>query len=165
MTSERIKDLKDLQILLQATKSVVEPAVDKGEQTPFESCEEFDQEDDDFSDEEIRATLKQHDFWLGYLTAVREAVLKRAGYCCQMCGSPAPFMDAKGKPFLVVHHVDPAKNGDISIPDNLVALCPNCHCKVKVNATPSEKKKLQKLAEKYKEQELEILGIDPKDIR
>lgn len=66
MAPERIKDFKDLKILFQATKPVSSSAVDEVEQAPVECCEEFNQEDDDFSDEEIRATLKQHDFWLGH---------------------------------------------------------------------------------------------------
>ena len=59
MATERIKDLKDLQLLLQATKPSAESAVEEAEQTPIECCEEFDQEDYDFSDEEIRATRRK----------------------------------------------------------------------------------------------------------
>lgn len=46
---------------------------------------------------------------------------------CEICGNPAPFTGADGKPFLEVHHVRPLGEGGPDKPDNAVAACPNCH--------------------------------------
>lgn len=55
-------------------------------------------------------------------------VLARANGTCEGCGAIGPFIgNAKGEPYLEVHHIVPlAENGD-DIVDNAVALCPNCH--------------------------------------
>lgn len=70
-------------------------------------------------------------------------------------------MDANGKPYIEVHHVSSPQNGGSSTADNLVALCPNCHSKMRVNASAAEKKKLQSLAAKYKERQLKFEDDDP----
>lgn len=80
----------------------------------------------------------------------RQLTLKRANGVCQLCGSPAPFHDKDGNPFLEIHHITPLCDGGTDSADNLVALCPNCHRKLTINPTKSEINKLQKLAEKYR---------------
>ena len=58
---------------------------------------------------------------------VRAWVLENAKGVCEGCRQPAPFADAKGRPFLEVHHVRHlARRGSDRI-SNAVALCPNCH--------------------------------------
>lgn len=58
---------------------------------------------------------------------VRAWVLENAKGVCEGCLQPAPFADAKGHPFLEVHHVRHlARRGSDCI-SNAVALCPNCH--------------------------------------
>jgi 5-methylcytosine-specific restriction protein A len=59
--------------------------------------------------------------------AVRAYVLLQAKGCCELCGSPAPFVDAAGVPFLEVHHVWGLGEDGPDIVENAVALCPNCH--------------------------------------
>jgi hypothetical protein len=51
----------------------------------------------------------------------KEAILKRDGYCCSVCGS---------RTFLEVHHIKPRGAGGPDEPWNLAALCEWCHCLV-----------------------------------
>lgn len=61
---------------------------------------------------------------------VKEYALQAAGGVCQGCGSEAPFLDESGEPFLEVHHLKRRSDGGADHPDNVVALCPNCHRRV-----------------------------------
>ena len=54
-------------------------------------------------------------------------ILKNSGGRCEMCGAAAPFLRPGGSPYLEIHHVDRLADGGADIPDNAVALCPNCH--------------------------------------
>lgn len=58
---------------------------------------------------------------------VREYALRAADGVCQGCGEPAPFRDENDEPFLEVHHLRRRTDGGADHPDNVVALCPNCH--------------------------------------
>jgi 5-methylcytosine-specific restriction protein A len=51
----------------------------------------------------------------------------RAGGVCEYCGNPAPFVDLYGLPFLEVHHLHRLADDGPDAPDNVAALCPNCH--------------------------------------
>lgn len=53
--------------------------------------------------------------------------LERANGFCECCHKPAPFIALDGKPFLEVHHVRPLADGGPDTPENVVAICPNCH--------------------------------------
>ena len=57
-------------------------------------------------------------------------VKKRANGYCQLCGSPAPFIDQYGEPYLENHHIIWLSKGGMDSVDNCVALCPNCHRKM-----------------------------------
>ena len=63
---------------------------------------------------------------------VAEDARKRANGICQLCGQPAPFNDASGRPYLEVHHVKWLSRGGSDTYDNVVALCPNCHSRMHV---------------------------------
>ena len=60
-------------------------------------------------------------------SGVRTWILRTAAGICELCGQPAPFLDASGEPFLEVHHVIPLASGGPDTTSNAVALCPNCH--------------------------------------
>jgi 5-methylcytosine-specific restriction protein A len=65
----------------------------------------------------------------------RSEVVKRyakrvADGLCQGCGEEAPFIDEDGEPFLEVHHLYRRSDGGADDPDNVIALCPNCHRRV-----------------------------------
>ena len=51
----------------------------------------------------------------------------RADGICELCSKPAPFVTAKGRPFLEVHHIIPLSEGGEDTTENVAALCPNCH--------------------------------------
>lgn len=65
----------------------------------------------------------------------RSAVVKKfarreAAGVCQGCGEDAPFEDENGEPYLEVHHLYRRSDGGADDPDNVIALCPNCHRRV-----------------------------------
>jgi len=58
--------------------------------------------------------------------AIKKYVLARANGVCEGCEQPAPFMTSKG-PYLECHHLYRLADGGPDHPDNVIALCPNCH--------------------------------------
>ena len=63
--------------------------------------------------------LRLHD--TKYFNGLREAVLKRDGYSCRVCGA-----SGHGTRAIVVHHRVPG----VSLLPLMIALCPACHAKV-----------------------------------
>jgi len=61
---------------------------------------------------------------------VREYALTEADGVCKGCEEPAPFQTEGGEPFLEVHHITRRSDDGPDHPDNVVALCPNCHRRV-----------------------------------
>lgn len=61
---------------------------------------------------------------------------------CQLCNMAAPFMDAKGKPYLEVHHIIWLSHGGADTIENTVALCPNCHRKMHILQSADDVEKL-----------------------
>ncbi|MBN1965367.1 MAG: HNH endonuclease [Anaerolineae bacterium] len=59
--------------------------------------------------------------------SIRAYALKRAAGICEGCSSPAPFQTASGQPFLEIHHLNRRADGGLDVPENVIALCPNCH--------------------------------------
>lgn len=59
--------------------------------------------------------------------AVVAYILQESKGSCEACFQSAPFISDAGKPFLEVHHIVPLSDGGPDIPENCVALCPNCH--------------------------------------
>jgi len=51
----------------------------------------------------------------------------RAKGICEGCGTPAPFVGEQGAPFLEVHHLLRLADDGPDTPENVAALCPNCH--------------------------------------
>ena len=58
--------------------------------------------------------------------ALKVYVIVRSNGWCEGCRSEAPFQTKKG-PFLECHHVHRLADGGPDHPQNVVALCPNCH--------------------------------------
>lgn len=56
---------------------------------------------------------------------VRPEILVRCQGCCEICGDYQPWT-------LQVHHVVPVRSKGEGTPDNLAALCPNCHAVLEV---------------------------------
>ena len=61
---------------------------------------------------------------------VREFALRMADGICQGCEQEAPFVTSSGDPFLEVHHLTRQSDGGPDTPENVIALCPNCHRRV-----------------------------------
>ncbi|MDW4548834.1 HNH endonuclease [Defluviimonas sp. D31] len=58
---------------------------------------------------------------------IRSYVFARAKGKCEDCGHGAPFVTAKGEPFLEAHHIRRLTDGGPDDPRFMIALCPNCH--------------------------------------
>jgi 5-methylcytosine-specific restriction enzyme A len=58
--------------------------------------------------------------------ALKQYAVKRANGKCEGCEAEAPFLTKKG-PFLECHHVHRLSDGGPDLPENVIALCPNCH--------------------------------------
>lgn len=71
---------------------------------------------------------------------------ERANGICQLCGTPAPFKDKEGKPYLETHHVVWLSRGGADKIFNTVALCPNCHSKMHIVDDPKVVKFLREKA-------------------
>lgn len=57
-------------------------------------------------------------------------VLRRSNGICELCGNNAPFLRASdGTPYLEIHHKKTLASGGEDVPENALALCPNCHRK------------------------------------
>lgn len=63
---------------------------------------------------------------------IAEYAKQRANGVCQLCGENAPFLDAKGRPYLESHHIIWLAEGGADSIGNTVALCPNCHRKMHI---------------------------------
>jgi 5-methylcytosine-specific restriction protein A len=51
----------------------------------------------------------------------------RAGGRCENCNNLGPFEDSKGNRYLEVHHIHRLADGGPDSPQNVAAVCPNCH--------------------------------------
>lgn len=58
---------------------------------------------------------------------VKRFALRHADGVCQGCGEDAPFKKPNGGPFLEVHHLYRLSDKGLDDPENVIALCPNCH--------------------------------------
>ena len=64
------------------------------------------------------------------LKIIKAYALIRANGYCEGCKQEAPFLKRNGDPYLEVHHVIELSNQGSDSPDNVIALCPNCHARV-----------------------------------
>jgi 5-methylcytosine-specific restriction protein A len=61
---------------------------------------------------------------------VKQFALRMAEGVCQGCDEEAPFIDSDGDPYLEVHHLHSRADGGADDPENVLAICPNCHRRV-----------------------------------
>jgi 5-methylcytosine-specific restriction enzyme A len=59
--------------------------------------------------------------------AIKQYALLRAMGKCENCLKEAPFITASGVPFLEVHHIFSLADDGPDTPENVAAICPNCH--------------------------------------
>ncbi len=69
---------------------------------------------------------------------VKQFALKMADGTCQGCSEEAPFLDSAGEPYLEVHHLHSRADGGPDDPNNVLAICPNCHRRVHCGADGNE---------------------------
>ena len=60
-------------------------------------------------------------------THVHSYAIQRSQGICESCDAPAPFETRNGTPYLEVHHLKPISQGGSDHPENVAAVCPNCH--------------------------------------
>lgn len=77
---------------------------------------------------------------------VKEYALRVANGKCQLCENDGPFTTKLGRKFLEVHHVAWLSRSGLDTPDNVVALCPNCHRKMHIIDNAVDIKKLTAIA-------------------
>lgn len=58
--------------------------------------------------------------------ALTQYARARSGGTCEGCLQVAPF-ETKAGPYLECHHVNRRADGGPNLPENVVAICPNCH--------------------------------------
>lgn len=57
---------------------------------------------------------------------------------CEACDEPAPFIRKNnGQPYLEVHHIQELSKDGPDSPENVAAICPNCHARVTYGADAS----------------------------
>lgn len=107
----------------------------------------------DKKDEKLKKAFNESEMSIEKVETVRrnirnpdiaKYVKKRANGICELCEQPAPF-SIKNGPYLEVHHIKKLSDGGEDIPNNLVALCSNCHRKVH---TVDDKNDIEKLLRK-----------------
>jgi 5-methylcytosine-specific restriction protein A len=60
---------------------------------------------------------------------IRKYAILRSRGRCEACGAPPPFVGDNGQGFLEVHHITRLADDGFDAPENIVAVCPNCHRK------------------------------------
>lgn len=77
---------------------------------------------------------------------VKEYALRKANGECQLCNHEGPFRTNSGRRFLEVHHIDWLSKGGLDTPENVIALCPNCHRMMHYINNATDIKKLKSLS-------------------
>lgn len=70
--------------------------------------------------------------YYGRKAFVVEFAKRLANGKCDLCRLPAPFEYESGEGYLECHHIVWLSKGGVDLPENAVALCPNCHRKMHI---------------------------------
>lgn len=89
---------------------------------------------------------------------IAEFTKLRAKGHCDLCGNEAPFRSGS-KPYLECHHLITLAEGGPDAIYNTVALCPNCHRKIHVLNSSSDKKKLHAKIRVYLESDSDSVSL------
>ena len=86
-------------------------------------------------------------------SAVHSYAIQRSKGICESCDEPAPFTTKNGKPYLEVHHLIPISKGGPDHPENVAAVCPNCHRRTEKSEDSDEFNQIitKKIVQKEKE--------------
>ena len=88
---------------------------------------------------------------------VNEYALLRAEGVCEKCDFKAPFLNSDKSPYLEVHHIFRLSDDGPDIPENVAAVCPNCHREAHYGINKNDFK--TKLATKILLKEKSLLDI------
>ena len=72
---------------------------------------------------------------------------------CELCGAEAPFV-YRGRPYLEECYIIPPQEGGNDSINNVAAVCPNCHQKLKKIGTMEDRQKLKAIVEQHNAQYL-----------
>ena len=72
----------------------------------------------------IKSSIKDYYF---RSSALKKYALSRSNGVCELCNKTAPFKTLAGLPFLEVHHILRLADDGLDLPENVAAICPNCH--------------------------------------
>ncbi|MBO1111844.1 HNH endonuclease [Bordetella petrii] len=90
---------------------------------------------------------------------VRRYALMRANGICELCQSQAPFTCEGGIPYLEVHHLKRLADDGPDLPENVAAICPNCHRAVHFSDNRAELNYRLVLAVERKEDAISQRGL------
>lgn len=108
----------------------LETDIEKGSLNELPTDELYDQAERSVKGESTTQTASASGTTYPRSEIVRQYALRVADGVCQGCGEDAPFQNKNGEPFLEVHHLHRRSDGGADHPDNVIALCPNCHRRI-----------------------------------
>jgi 5-methylcytosine-specific restriction protein A len=88
---------------------------------------------------------------------VKEYAITRANGICEYCVKEAPFISLSGVPFLEVHHIHKLADDGPDTPENVSAICPNCHREAHYGMNKEELKEGLIIIIKKKEEKIDQL--------
>lgn len=121
---------KAIRFKLEPVNNEVNVETDDLEKTSLDTLYERAKESSAGPSERKTSTTKHTRKSYSRSEVVREYALRSADGVCQGCGEDAPFVDDNEEPFLEVHHLYRRSDGGPDDPNNVIALCPNCHRRV-----------------------------------
>ncbi|MDC0144467.1 HNH endonuclease [Verrucomicrobia bacterium] len=80
----------------------------------------------EYQEKQRKGTTSPKEYYLRR-KEVKDYALLRAEGTCECCEKPAPFSTKRGRLFLEVHHILRLADDGPDAPENVAALCPNCH--------------------------------------
>ena len=76
----------------------------------------------------------------------KQLVRFKANGKCELCGSTAPFNDKDGSPHLELFRISDESAKTDSYEKSYIALCPNCHAKIRTNPSEEDLESVREIA-------------------
>ena len=89
------------------------------------------------------------DLEINFDSSLAKRMLAYTQGICELCGHSAPFRTKYGIPYLEIHLIKEISDGGMPIPENTVALCPNCHARIHILRDPKDTEKLLTIAKTH----------------
>ncbi len=159
MTQKELADAigVNYSIISKYEKGIVEPpnsrlkAIAKvlGVSIDYLNCYDGSTEMDFLNNSSNIYDYKNADFSIRNDSLLYQRLISYSKGICELCGNKAPFIDQNGNPYLELHQLKSLSDGGLPIPENTVALCPNCHSKIHIINDPEDLKILIKASRKH----------------